>query len=127
MASVMKSLIARALSWTLAGCQVLAVGLVLSWALAACETLTTPTESSRASTIAVLAEVCSTYDSALNVLIGLESSLSDAEVAKVSQLNEVVAEICAPGVPPPADAVQAISMINAKTNELLLMSALEGA
>lgn len=103
------------------------LGVAIGWSVAGCETLSTPKETSRASTLVVLAEVCNTYDSALNVLIGVENKLSDTEVEKVSQLNEIVAEVCAPGMPPPADPIEAISRINAKTNELLWMSAREHA
>lgn len=101
---------------------VVVLGAVLGWTLAGCDTLRTPAETPRARTLTVLAEVCNTYDGALNALINVESALSDAEVEKVSQLNQVVAEVCAPGAPPPVDALEAISRINAKTTELLWMT-----
>lgn len=101
-----------------------AVGILAGWVLAGCQVTETP----RAATLIVLSEVCNTYSSALRVLTPLRATgrLTEDEVAQVDEANQVADEVCLPGSTVPEDPLEAISTINNKVVELLLIRERKG-
>jgi hypothetical protein len=97
-------------------------------ALAGCAPNNGPSvpQSPQVRAILTVAQACDAYAYAVEGLTPFRASMSVEADRAILDLNEGAAEFCAPGAPPPADAVDAVAMLADATQRVMLIMAQRG-
>jgi hypothetical protein len=94
---------------------------IVTFALAGCATGPAVPQTPQVRAILTVAQACDAYAYALEGLTPFRPALSIEADQAILDLNEGAAEFCAPGAPPPADAVDAVAMLADATQRVVVL------